>query len=57
MEDSKPSLWSADRLRAENPRFQTDGSEAEIYFTGEMVSAPSTVGLLRSNKFQQYPGL
>ncbi|KAJ5168740.1 Proline iminopeptidase [Penicillium canariense] len=33
----KPSLWAADRLRAEYPRFQITDSQPEIYFTGEMV--------------------
>jgi hypothetical protein len=33
------SRWSADRMRAQNPRFRVEGNtEPEIYFTGEMVS-------------------
>jgi proline iminopeptidase len=34
------SRWSAERLRAQNPRFRVEGNtEPEIYFTGEMVSS------------------
>jgi hypothetical protein len=35
----KPSLWAADRLRANNPQFQIDDSLPEIFFTGEMVNS------------------
>lgn len=40
--NSKPSLWSADRHRFRNPKFQVDQTrpQPEIYFTGEMVSEP-----------------
>jgi hypothetical protein len=34
----KASLWSADRLRASNEKFQINESVPKIYFTGEMVS-------------------
>ncbi|KAJ6104943.1 Proline iminopeptidase [Penicillium sp. IBT 16267x] len=33
----KSSRWSADRKVKEDIRFNTDGSQPEIYFTGEMV--------------------
>ncbi|KAJ5991253.1 hypothetical protein N7499_011910 [Penicillium canescens] len=33
----KASLWSADRLRSTNAKFQINDSVPEIYFTGEMV--------------------
>ncbi|KAJ5638318.1 Proline iminopeptidase [Penicillium lividum] len=33
----KSSRWSADRQRSEDIRYKTDGSQPEIYFTGEMA--------------------
>ncbi|CAL5868347.1 uncharacterized protein PFLUO_LOCUS2572 [Penicillium psychrofluorescens] len=33
----QPSLWSADRQRAGNARFQLDSEPSEIFFTGEMI--------------------
>ncbi|KAB8070375.1 Alpha/Beta hydrolase protein [Aspergillus leporis] len=33
----KASNWSADRIRAANPRFNINTEQSEIWFTGEMV--------------------
>ncbi|KAJ5826085.1 Proline iminopeptidase [Penicillium riverlandense] len=47
----RPSLWSADRQRAGNARFQLDSEPAEIFFTGEMVMASAHASMFVSNFF------